>query len=105
MTKKHSVKKIALLQSAGVAAYCTLVAAFMWNAEKMFNGVKSFAGPVLLLGLFCTSVLVCGLTVFYKPYRLFLEGNKKDAIDVVLYTAIFLAVFVIFLLLILFNST
>lgn len=65
----------------------------MWNFGKIApNDNQSFLMPVAFLTLFSTSVLVCGLLVFYKPYRLFFEGKKKEAAETVLFTSIYLLI-------------
>lgn len=94
--------KQGFLQALGVALYCTIVGFFMWNANKLFANMKNFFGPVAFLTLFSTSALICALIVFYKPYKLFFAGKKKEALDVVVSTAGFLAGFFVLFLLLLF---
>ncbi len=65
----------------------------MNNANKLFGKVPNFFGPISFLLLFSTSALVCGLIVFYKPYLLFFAGHKKDAINLVVQTTVWLSVF------------
>lgn len=90
-----------LPQATGVVAYCTVVGFLMFNANKIFGAnPQGFFGPIAFLLLFSTSALACGLIVFYKPYKLFFDKKRKEAIDQVVGTAIHLAIFaVIFLLL------
>lgn len=82
------INKIGVLQALGVTAYCSLIALIMWNGEKIFGETDSYLGPLSFLVLFSTSALTCGLIVFYKPYKLFFEGKKKEAIEVILSTVI-----------------
>lgn len=84
------------LQAAGVATYCALVGTFMWNASTLLGKEDTFVTPIVVLTLFCTSVMICGVIVFYKPYKLFFAGKKKEAADVVISTAIWLFVFLVF---------
>lgn len=60
---------------------------------------KEFSSTKTLAFLQASGVtLYCGLVVFYKPYRLFFDGKKKESVDLVLYTAGWLfAFFLIFL--------
>jgi len=90
--------KQGFLQAIGIVLYCTLVATFMWNIEKVMVGKPPFFAPIAFLTLLCTSALTCALIVFYKPYKLFFEGKKKEAVDAVVSTAGFLFVFVVILL-------
>lgn len=89
-----------LLQALGVTIYCSLVGFFMWNANQIFGKMPSLFGPIAFLLLFSVSALICGLLVFYQPYKLFFAGKKKEAVDLVVYTAAWLFVFfLVFLLL------
>lgn len=70
----------------------------MWNANHVFGPHDTFLTPILVLTLFATSALVCSLIVFYKPYKLFTSGKKKEALDTVIYTTVFLFVFLLIFL-------
>jgi hypothetical protein len=96
-------KKIGFLQALGVTAYCSALGLFFWGAEKVFPKVDNFFAPVLFLLLFSVSALVCGLIVFKKPYDLFFAGKKKEAVGIVVNTALWLLFFlaITFLLVIL----
>lgn len=100
-----SIKKNGFLQALGVTAYCSLVGLLFWQGNHLFPKVNPYFGPVMMLLLLSVSVLVCGLLVFYKPYRLFFAGKKKDAINLVLSTALWLiaSLSIIFLLMIIFK--
>lgn len=92
--------KKGFIQAFSVAAYCSLIGLFFFKGADIFGKTPNYFGPVAFLLLFSTSVLVCGLLVFYKPYRLFFEKKRTEAIDLVVSTTIWLFVFlVIFLLL------
>lgn len=92
--------RLGLFQAGGVALYCSLVGTLFWKGNEIFGKVPNYFGPVAFLLLFSTSVLVCAVIVFYRPYKLFFEGKKKEAVDLVLYTAGWLfAFFLMFLFL------
>lgn len=97
-------QKRGFIQALSVAGYCFLVGIIFWLGPKFFPKANPYFGPVMVLILFSTSVLICGLLVFYRPYRLFFEGKKKEAIDVVVSTSLWLFVFLFisFILMILF---
>lgn len=86
-------------QALGVAVYITLVGVFISNANSIFPKLNNFFGPVIFLLLFSTSAMICGLIVFYKPYKLFFAGKKKEAVSSVIYTALYLFLFLLFFLL------
>lgn len=89
-------RKEGFYQSLGVVGYISLIATLMQNIERTLGRVEdSFLAPIAFLTLFSTSALTCGLIVFYKPYKLFFDGKKKEAIDIVLSTAISLFIILI----------
>lgn len=99
--EKTPLKQKGFLQALGVAAYCALIGLFFWKGNELFGQVNLVLGPILMLILLSVSVLICGLLVFYQPYRLFFDGKKKEAADLVIFTTVWLAVlFFAFLILI-----
>ena len=88
-----------LAQALGVAFYCSLVGLIFWKGDEIFGKMSNYFGPVASLLLLSVSILICALVVFYKPYILFFDNNKKRAIDLVLATTIWLFAFFLFFLL------
>lgn len=87
--------KQGFLQALGVALYCLLIGIFFWQAQYIFPKFNPPLGPMLMLLLLSFSVLTCGVIVFYKPYLLFFDGKKKEAIRLVIGTAGWLFVFLL----------
>ncbi len=94
-----SVKKLGFLQALGVSFYILLIGLFINNVEKYIGNIGLPFGPILMLLLLSTSVLICAVLVLYKPYKLFIEGKKKEALSVIIATTIslfgFLTLFLI----------
>lgn len=90
---------MAFYQASGVAAYCMAIGIFLSQAGKLF-GAPGMLAPVLILTLLSFSVLVCGLLVFYKPYKLFFDAKKKEAADLVVATTFWLFFYFILFLII-----
>lgn len=86
------------MQAIEVGLYCLAVGLLFWKGNDIFGPVNIFIGPAMFLILFCVSALICGLLVFYRPYKLFFEGKKKDAVDLVLYTTVGLFAFFLVIL-------
>lgn len=84
-------------QSLGISLYCATIGSVMSNADTFFGKQDTFITPILVLTMFSVSVLICALIVFKKPYELFFDGKKKEAINVVVYTAV--SLFIILLIL------
>lgn len=94
--------KIGLLQALGLVGYISLVSAFMFNAEKIFGGTDTVLAPVLILSLFVTSALICGLLVFGKAIVDYLEDKKVDmAVKKVLFTLMWMVCLVLLTMLVL----
>jgi len=91
-------KKQGLIQAVGVASYIALVGIFINNGESLVGNLGLPFGPMLMLLLLSVSVLICGSLVLYKPYKLFIDGKKKEALDTVVSTAFWLFIFFIIFL-------
>lgn len=96
------INKAGFLQALGVVAYSSVVAGIIFNGNKIFGNMNNYFGPLAFLTMFSTSVLICGLLVFYKPYLLFFSGKKKEAIETVVSTAASLFGFLVLFFIIMF---
>lgn len=94
--KNQKIWLWSLINAVGVFVYVMLVVLVMTNGEKIFGQMENFWGPVAFLLLFVFSALVCGLLVFGRPIYLWFDNNKKEAVKMLLFTAVNL--FVILLL-------
>ncbi|MDP3899536.1 MAG: hypothetical protein Q8Q23_00455 [bacterium] len=95
-----NTKLQSLLHALGVVLYTAFIAWFLNNGERFFGQIKSFWGPLMILLLFMISALITSSLVFAKPIMLYLNGKKKEGMDMFLYTAGWLIVItaVLFLL-------
>jgi len=79
--------KVGLLQAVGVYAYVLLVSTVMMNGEKIFGKAENILAPLMVLTLFVTSALICGLLVFGYAIVNYSKNQKIDiAVKTVLYT-------------------
>lgn len=83
-----------VIQSLGVFIYTSAVAWFLFNGEHIFGGDKNFLVPVTLLLLFVTSAAITGILVFGRPIYFYLNGLKKEAVKLLIYTIISLFVII-----------
>jgi len=95
---KNSLWKTAILNSLGTAVYIALVAILMTNGNQIFGQANGVLGGVGILLLFTLSALIVGSLVLGKPLMLYLDGSKKEAIKLLLYTIIILAVLTVIFL-------
>lgn len=93
-----TMKTKGLIQALGVAGYCAIIGTGIFNINKIIGKAPGIFGPASFLLLFSFSALVCALLVFYKPYLLFFDGKKKEAINLVVSTTAWLFGFLIIFL-------
>ena len=89
--------KLGILQALFITFYCSLVGLVMWKGNEIFGRVDSLIGPIAVLVMLSVSALICGLIVFYRPYKFFFANKKEEAVNVVVSTAV--SLFVILLIL------
>ena len=101
--KKTELVKLALANSLGVVIYVFLVAMLMNNGQRLFGKVDSAISGVAILLLFVFSAGLTGSLVFGKPILMYLDGAKKEAVKMLVYTFswLFFWLVVFFLLVIL----
>jgi len=80
--KKLSLAQRGFVHVLGVLLYVFGVAAFMTKANSWFGETdQDFVTPVAVLMLFVFSALVTGGLVLGKPIMLYLDGQKKKALN------------------------
>lgn len=85
-----------LAHAFGVLIYVSAVAWIMTNGDQLFGQVsETILGPISFLLLFVLSAAVVGLLVFAKPVMMYLDGMKKEAIVLLVYTLAWLALLTI----------
>jgi hypothetical protein len=93
MSKNKLIKR-AFLDAFGVIAYISLFS-FIINNLEHWTGSKPdnhFLAPVFFLSMFIVSACITGSLVLLKPVLLYLDGQKKEAVNLFLYTIVFLAI-------------
>ena len=51
--------------------------------------------PILMLSLFTLSAAVMSIIFFYEPFRMYFDGQKQEAVTLVVKTVGYFAVFVV----------
>ena len=83
----NKIKKTALFNALATVAYVTLVGAFMsWGGQAQLGRGNFFLIPVALLLLFVFSAALTGYLVFGKPVLWYLDGKKKEALELLFTT-------------------
>ncbi|MBI2039411.1 MAG: hypothetical protein HYT22_04040 [Candidatus Niyogibacteria bacterium] len=79
--------KTAGIDAALTALYIILVALFMSNTAKLFEGAEDIVIiPIAMLSLLVFSVALVGSLIFGRPILWYLDGKKREAIALLAYT-------------------
>jgi hypothetical protein len=89
----------ALGYAAGEAIYVLLVATLMLNANKIFGNNPGVFGILAFLLLFVISAAISGALILGKPSLLYMEGKRRDALELFVFTLGWLFIFMISLIL------
>lgn len=83
------------------SAYIVLgVMVMTFVTQPLRNKPDTFFAPIVMLSLLTLSVAIMAFLFFYQPVMLFIEGKKKDAVDLFIKTVgIFAVLTVVFLIL------
>lgn len=92
-----------IISALSASAYIFLVVAVMTLVtQPLKNKPDTFFAPVIVLSVLTLSVTVMAFLFFYQPLMLFIEGKKKDAVNLFAKTVgVFAVITVIVLILIL----
>jgi hypothetical protein len=88
--------KYGLLHSLAGFVYVFLVASLMTN--NLFGAAPGVLAGVGILLLLVLSVAVVGMLIFGKPAMMYVDGQKKEALMLLLYTICWLAVIIVIVL-------
>jgi len=77
-----------IINSLGVFFYVSGVAWFLFNGKELFKGADTFWQPVMMLLLFVVSAAITVSLVFGRPVCFYLEGMKKEAVRLSVYTIV-----------------
>lgn len=98
----NKIIKNALIDTIGTTLYVILVVTFIFSLGG-FSGEPedNIIIPIAMLLLFVFSAGLTGMMVFGKPLMWYLDGKKKEAVSLVVYTLAILLVMVILAFLVL----
>jgi len=72
--------------------------------KPLQNKPDTFFAPITFLSLLTLSVVVMAFLFFYQPLQLFIEGKKKEAVNLFVKTVGIFAAFTAVILILLFSG-
>ncbi|MFA6081206.1 MAG: hypothetical protein WC741_02250 [Patescibacteria group bacterium] len=99
------MSKNPLINALSASAYIILVVSIMtFVTQPLKNKPDTFFAPITVLFVLTLSVTVMAFLFFYQPLQLFIEGKKKEAVNLFVKTVgIFAALTVVVLILLFFG--
>lgn len=97
---KKQLIKYGFLLAAGEILYIFLVALVFQNANHLFGNTPGILGFITFLMLFVLSAAVSGALILGKPILLYLEGQKREALELFGLTLGWMFVFMLILILV-----
>jgi len=99
------MSKNPLINALSAVAYIFLGVVIMtFGTKPLSNKPDTFFAPVVFLSLLTLSVAVMAFLFFYAPLQLFIDGKKKEALDLFVKTVAIFAVFTAIALILLFSG-
>jgi len=96
------VTKNPFINAISALAYIILVVSVMnFVTQPLKNKPDTFFAPVTVLTVLTLSVTVMTFLFFYKPFTIFVDGKKKEAVELFAKTVGIFAIFTILVLILL----
>lgn len=74
------------INAISATLYITLIATLMFYGKTFFGPKDTILTPIAVLSLFSLSAAIMAYLFLYQPLMLFLDGHKKEAINLFLRT-------------------
>jgi len=76
------MSKNPIINALSASAYIILIVSVMtFVTQPLKNKPDTFFAPITFLSVLTLSVAVMGFLFFYQPLQLFIEGKKKEAVN------------------------
>lgn len=88
------MSKNPIINALSASAYIILVVSVMtFVTQPLKNKPDTFFAPIAFLSVLTLSVAVMGFLFFYQPVQFFIEGKKKEAVNLFIKTVGIFSVF------------
>lgn len=99
------MSKNPLINALSASAYIFLVVSVMtFVTQPLKNKPDTFFAPITVLFVLTLSVAVMAFLFFYQPLLLFIEGKKKEAVNLFIKTVGIFAIITVVVLMLLFSG-
>lgn len=99
------MSKNPIVNALGASAYIVLVVMVMnYVTQPLRNKPDTLFAPIVMLFVLTLSVAIMAFLFFYQPLLLFVEGKKKEAVNLFIKTVAVFAVFTTVVLVLLFSG-
>ena len=99
------MSKNPIINALSASAYIVLVVSVMnFITRPLRNKPDTFLAPVTVLFVLTLSVTVMAYLFFYQPLQFFIEGKKKEAVNLFVKTVEIFAIFTAIVLILLFSK-
>ena len=99
------MSKNPIINAISASAYIILgVTVMSFVTQPLKNKPDTFFAPIVFLSLLTLSVAVMAFLFFYQPIMFFIEGKKKEALNLFIKTVGTFAAFTVVLLILLFSG-
>jgi hypothetical protein len=93
-----SLLKKAVVNALGVLVYVLVLGWFFSHAQQIFGTQQvGFVGAALMLIIFVVSACITGGLVLGLPIMMYLDGQRRQAVNLLAYTVLTLAVIAVLL--------
>ena len=93
--KEKKIMQYSLIHAVLTVVYIFLVALLMQNGDKIFGRINDFVGVAAFLLLFVMSATIVGALVLGKPVMLYIDGDKKEGVKMLVFTVLWLLLLLI----------
>ncbi len=92
---QKDILKYASISAVGTALYIGLLVSTIAYMSQFFEDrPETIVGPIIMLMLFVLSAAITSSLVFGRPLLWYLDGKKKEAVLLLCYTLLVLAILV-----------
>ncbi len=75
-----------IINALSAALYIAIVVSGIYFGPMVFQPEETMLIPIAMLSLFCLSAATMAFIFFYQPITMYLDGEKKAAVRLIIHT-------------------